>query len=74
MRQSIKITSTLAVSPQIVSDVLKDCAERHGRVLKDPAPNVTLDDFSDKSNSFTVYYWIEVTEKRTSMWWPVTYA
>ena len=63
IRQSIKIASTLAVSPQIVSDILKDCAERHGRVLKDPVPSVTLDDFSDKSNSFTVYYWIEVNEK-----------
>ncbi len=63
IRQSIKITSSLSTPSQIVSDVLKDCAERHGRVLKDPAPSVTLDDFSDKSNSFTVYYWIEISEK-----------
>jgi potassium-dependent mechanosensitive channel len=63
VRQSIKITSTLAATPQAVSDVLKDCAERHGRVLKDPAPSVTLDDFSDKSNTFTVFYWIEANDK-----------
>jgi potassium-dependent mechanosensitive channel len=63
IRQSIKITSTLASTPQQVSEVLKDCAERHGRVLKEPAPSVTLDDFSDKANSFTVFYWIEANDK-----------
>ncbi len=66
IQQTLKISTTLNVSPQIVSDILKDCVERHGLVAKEPSPIITLDDFTDKTNSFVIYYWIELNEKTNS--------
>jgi small-conductance mechanosensitive channel len=43
-----------------VADVLKDCADRHGLVLKTPPPFVLFEDFGDNALVFALYFWIEM--------------
>ena len=43
-----------------VSDILKDCADRHGLVLKTPPPLVLFEDFGDNALVFGLYFWIEM--------------
>jgi len=39
---------------------MKECAERHGLVLKSPEPLVLLEDFGDSALVFGLYFWIEM--------------
>ncbi|WAC19806.1 mechanosensitive ion channel [Luteolibacter sp. SL250] len=40
-----------------VITILTECAERHGLILKDPAPMVILQDFADNAILFRLYFW-----------------
>ncbi|MBK1881892.1 mechanosensitive ion channel [Luteolibacter pohnpeiensis] len=62
-RRVMKIGVSYESAPQVVSETLKECFDRHGLVLKDPPPQVIFDDFADSALIFTVYYWIEFNDK-----------
>ncbi len=51
---------------QMVHTILEECAERHGLILKEPAPIVTLEDFVENANIFGIYYWTEFNDKTNS--------
>ena len=36
--------------------------ERHGLVLKDPPPQVYLEEYADNSINFSITYWVEMSE------------
>lgn len=40
--------------------LLGECVERHGLVLKDPAPEILFEDFGADALNFAVYYWLEL--------------
>jgi small-conductance mechanosensitive channel len=63
VRRTLKVGVAYGSKPQDVSAALKDCVERHGLVLKDPAPVVTLDDFGDTALVFLIYFWTEFNDK-----------
>jgi small-conductance mechanosensitive channel len=42
-----------------VRDILAECAEQHGMVLKDPPPLVFFEDFGDNAMVFALYFWID---------------
>jgi small-conductance mechanosensitive channel len=44
-----------------VSDLLLDCAQRHGLVLNEPAPYVLFEDFGDNALVFGLYFWIDLS-------------
>ena len=62
-RRMMRIGVAYGTSPQSVSDTLKECCDRHGLLLKDPAPQVIFDDFADSALIFTIYYWLEFNDK-----------
>ena len=66
VRRMLKVKVVLGSSPQEVSTVLLDCADRHGLVLKAPAPIATFDDFADNAHVFAIYYWTELNSQTDS--------
>ncbi|RYD21621.1 MAG: mechanosensitive ion channel [Verrucomicrobiaceae bacterium] len=63
VRRTISIGVTYGSQVQLVISTLKECVERHGLILKEPAPVVTLDDFGDKALVFILYFWTEFNDK-----------
>jgi len=63
VRKLLTIRVEYGASPQKVMPILADCVERHGLVLKEPAPIVTLEDFSDAGIVFGIYYWTEFNSR-----------
>jgi small-conductance mechanosensitive channel len=49
-----------------VMTILKECAERHGLILKEPAPIVTLDDITACGPIFAIFFWVEFNSKTDS--------
>jgi potassium-dependent mechanosensitive channel len=43
-----------------VRGLLMECAQRHGRVLKEPPPEVLFEDFGADSLLFALYVWIDL--------------
>ncbi len=66
VRRTLKVRVALGSAPQEVVTILKECAERHGLVLKNPAPIMTFDDFADNSHVFAIYYWTEFDSQTDS--------
>ena len=60
-RQSIAIGVTYGTPLRKASDVLLEVLNRHGRVLRDPAPQVYLDGYADSAINFALTYWVEMT-------------
>lgn len=49
-----------------VMAVMKECVERHGLILKEPAPVATLEDINPGGLTFAVYFWTEFNNKTDS--------
>lgn len=63
VRRMLSVRAAPASSPQQVADILKECVERHGLILKEPTPIVTFEDLAETANLFAIYYWTEFNEK-----------
>jgi potassium-dependent mechanosensitive channel len=59
LRRSIRVGVAYGSPATRVRDILGECAERHGQVLKKPQAQVCFDDFGDNSLIFVVYYWLD---------------
>ncbi len=46
-----------------VARLLIECTERHGLVLKEPAPDVLFEDFGPDALNFGLYYWVAIGPK-----------
>ncbi|MFD0892948.1 mechanosensitive ion channel [Luteolibacter ambystomatis] len=60
LRRSIRIGVSYGSPSQKVADILVDCANRHGKVLKDPEPMALFEDFGDNALLFSLYFWVEL--------------
>ncbi|BCU76715.1 mechanosensitive ion channel domain-containing protein [Luteolibacter sp. LG18] len=60
LRRSIRLGVAYGASSQKVSEILLDCASRHGRVLKDPEPLALFEDFGENVLVFSLYFWVEL--------------
>jgi potassium efflux system protein len=60
VRRTVKVGVAYGSPAREVASILKECAERHGLVLKAPEPLVLFDDFGDSALVFTLYFWIEL--------------
>ncbi len=66
VRRLLLVRVPLKAPVQLVITILKECVERHGLILKDPAPFVTLEDIVENANIFGIYYWTEFNDKTNS--------
>jgi len=60
LRRMVKVGVAYGSPVREVSAILKECAERHGLVLKAPEPLVLFEDFGDNALVFGLYFWIEM--------------
>jgi small-conductance mechanosensitive channel len=61
-RQTFTIGVAYGSPLRKVAELLGEVLERHGLVLKDPPPQVYLDDYADNAINFSVTYWVEMSE------------
>ena len=59
-RQTITIGANYGTPLRRAGDVLLDVLKRHGRVLKNPEPQVYLDAYADSSVNFVLTYWLDM--------------
>ncbi|MES2996980.1 MAG: mechanosensitive ion channel domain-containing protein [Verrucomicrobiota bacterium] len=59
-RKMLRVRVDYENKPQTVCDIMKQVAEGHGKVMKDPEPFVTLDDVSDGALVFMLYFWFDL--------------
>lgn len=67
VRRIVRVGVAYGSPVQRVSEILSDCAARHGLVLKDPAPMVVFEDFGADAMVFALYFWVELSERSNSM-------
>lgn len=60
-RQTITIGVAYGTPLRRAADALAGVLGRHGLVLKDPAPEVYLDNYGDSAITFALTYWVEMT-------------
>ncbi|HVJ44932.1 MAG TPA: mechanosensitive ion channel domain-containing protein [Luteolibacter sp.] len=63
VRRTFRVGVAYGSSPSQVITLLKECLDRHGLILKDPAPVITLEDFGSEALVFALYYWTEINSK-----------
>jgi small-conductance mechanosensitive channel len=59
VRRSVKVGVAYGSDTRKVGDTLLAVAERHGQVLKDPAPRVIFEDFGPDALAFSLEYWVD---------------
>ena len=60
IRREIRIGIAYGSPVRQAADVILGCAQEHGQVLKDPAPEVYLEDFSDNAILMVLVFWVEL--------------
>jgi len=60
VRRVVKVGVAYGTPVRRVAELLLDCMQRHGQVLKDPEPRVLFDDFGDSALLFAMYFWLEM--------------
>lgn len=60
LRRSIRLGVEYGSPSQKVAEVLVECANRHGKVLRDPAPLALFEDFGENALLFQLYFWVEL--------------
>lgn len=60
IRRVVRVGVAYGSPMRKVADLLLDCMQRHGQVLKDPEPMVLLEDFGDSTLLFAMYFWLEL--------------
>lgn len=66
IRRSVRVGVDHQSPIQKVAEILVDCADRHGLVLKDPAPEALFEDFGDNALIFSLNFWIELDSRTNS--------
>jgi small-conductance mechanosensitive channel len=59
-RQLLSIGVAYGTPLRKANEIMQEVLARHGLVLKDPAPQVYLDDYADSAIKFTLTYWVEM--------------
>jgi potassium efflux system protein len=58
VRRMVGVGVTYDCQPETVRELLLGVADRHGLVLKSPAPTVLFSDFADSSLNFQLAFWV----------------
>jgi small-conductance mechanosensitive channel len=62
VRRTIAVSVAYGSDTRKVSEVLLAQADRHGQVLKQPAPRVLFEDFGADGLAFALQYWIDYSK------------
>ena len=60
VRFNVKVGVAYGSPVRTVTQLLEEIAGRHGKVLKNPAPEVLFEDFGNDALVFSLYYWLDV--------------
>ena len=60
VRRVVKVGVAYGSPVRRVAELLLECMQRHGQVLKDPEPRVLFEDFGDSALVFAMYFWLEM--------------
>ncbi len=60
VRRVIRVGVAYGSPVRQAADLLAECLQRHGLVLKEPEPLVLFEDFADSALVFAMYFWIEI--------------
>jgi small-conductance mechanosensitive channel len=60
VRRVIRVGVAYGSPVRKAADLLAECLQRHGLVLKEPEPLVLFEDFADSALVFAMYFWIEI--------------
>lgn len=60
VRFNVKVGVAYGSPVRTVSQLLAEVADRHGLVLKNPAPEVLFEDFASDALVFGLYYWLDI--------------
>jgi len=60
-RQTIAVGVAYGSPLREVAGILAGVLEQHGQVLKEPGPQVYLDEYADSSINFAITYWVEMS-------------
>ena len=61
IRREIRIGIAYGSPVRQAADVIAGCAEEHGQVLKEPPPEVYLEDFADNAILMVLIFWVELS-------------
>lgn len=60
VRFNVKVGVAYGSPVRTVTQLLEEVAGRHGKVLKNPVPEVLFEDFGGDALMFSLYYWLDV--------------
>jgi len=60
VRFAVKIGVAYGSPARQVAELLLDVAHRHGKILKDPEPEVLFEDFGADALNFGLYFWLDL--------------
>jgi len=66
IRREIRVGLAYGSPVRRAAEVITGCAEDHGQILKNPAPEVFFEDFADSSLLMVLVYWVELGENLNS--------
>ena len=61
IRREIRIGIAYGSPVRQAADIILGCAADHGQVLKEPVPEVYLEDFADNALAMTLIFWVELS-------------
>ena len=60
IRREIRIGIAYGSPVRKAAEIIAACAEEHGQVIKDPAPEVLLEDFADNALLMALVFWVDL--------------
>ncbi|MCX9155694.1 mechanosensitive ion channel [Niveibacterium sp. 24ML] len=60
VRFAVLVGVAYGTPTRTVADMLLEIAGRHGKILKDPAPEVLFEDFAADALNFGLYFWLDL--------------
>ncbi|MGB0128202.1 MAG: mechanosensitive ion channel domain-containing protein [Rhodocyclaceae bacterium] len=60
VRFGVKVGVAYGSPVRLVTQLLNEVVDRHGKILKDPKPEILFEDFGPDSLMFGVYYWLNL--------------
>jgi len=67
LRRELTVRVALDSPCQKIIEILGEVADRHGLILKTPAPIATFSHFGDSSLDFSLYFWVELNDKTNGL-------
>jgi len=60
MRRNLRVGVAYGSDSRLVMEILTECAGRHGKISKDPAPFAVFEDFGDNALVFNLFFWVDL--------------